>query len=159
MDLKVIAPVALLVLSAALIAGCTSVEETLDPELEMTVLEVTTKGKSPAPYAVNASEGKEFLYVKVNITNKNEEANHNILGPDRFSVDNNDDTVVEGDHFANMDMRSMDTLLLQEGEGKTFWVVFEVPNDMAMVYLRYEGGIDEPIDTELPVYEHYSGVE
>ncbi len=154
---QVLAGALLLVMAAGLIAGCTEIEETIDPDLKMTVIEVVAKGQSPAPTAVNASEGNEFLYIKINITNDNEKADHTIWNADRFSVDDNSATQIEGGYLANLDSRTVDSLIIDTGEGKTFWVVFEVPSDMQMLYIRYDGGLDEPLDNEIPAYEHYSG--
>jgi hypothetical protein len=36
-------------------------------------------------------------------------------------------------------------------------IVFEVEDDMKMKYLRYDAGLDEPIDNEIPDYDHFEG--
>ncbi len=147
-----------LVLTAGIIAGCLEeVEETVDPDLDLIVIEIVAKDKSPAPNAVNASDGKEFLYVKINITNQNDKADHTVWNADRFSVDDNSATEVDGSFLSNVDMREIDTLIIDVDTGKTFYVVFEVPNDIKMVYFRYNAGLDEPLDTELPDYDHFEG--
>ncbi len=33
-----------------------------------------------------------------------------------------------------------------------FWVVFKVPEDATMLYMRYIGTLDEPIEQKLPEY-------
>ncbi len=148
----------LMVMAAGLVVGCTErFEENVDPDLELNVLEVVAKDKSPAPNSKNASDGKEFLYVKINITNNNDKADHTVWNADRFSVDDNSATEVDGSYLANNDMREIDTLIIDKGEGKTFWVAFEVDNDMKMLYFRYNAGLDEPLESELPDYDHYEG--
>jgi hypothetical protein len=151
-------PMLILIFIGVTLAGCTEkVEETIDPDLDLKVLEVVAMGQSPAPNAKNSSEGKEFLYVKVNITNDNKKADHTVWDPDRFKVDDNSATQIDGSHLANLDMREIESLIIDIGEGKTFWIVFEVPNDQQMIYIRYEAGLDEPLDSELPSYDHYDG--
>lgn len=146
-----------LVVALGVIAGCTDkVEETLDPDLKMTVHESFARYTSPAPGTKNASEGKEFLYIKINITNNNEKTKHTVWNADLFSVDDNGATQVEGAYLANLDMREIDSIAIDEGTGKTFYAVFEVPDDMDMKYIRYEPGIDEPLDAEIPAYDHYT---
>jgi hypothetical protein len=148
----------LLVMAAGLVAGCTErVEENVDPDLEIRVLEVQAKDKSPAPNAKNASDGKEFLFVKINLTNDNDKADHTVWNADRFSVDDNSAKKVDGSYLANNDMREIETLIVDHGTGKTFWIVFEVEDDMKMKYLRYDAGLDEPIDNEIPDYDHFEG--
>ncbi len=144
-------------LTVCMIAGCTDkVEETLDPNLKLTVHEAVAMFTSPAPSSRNATDGKEFLYVKINITNNNEKTDHTVFNADRFSVDDNDATSFEGSFIANLDMREMNSLVIDHGAGKTFYVVFEVAEDLDMKYLRYEPGIDEPLDAEIPEYDHFS---
>lgn len=147
-----------LLMIGGILPGCTErVKETLDPELEIVVEDIKALGTSPPPDVVNASEGKEFLYVRVNITNGNEKTGHTIWSAERFSVDDNSGTVRKGSHLANTEMRELDSLIIQPKEAKSFWVVFEVENDVTMIYLRYEPGIDEPMDIHLPVYSHFKG--
>jgi hypothetical protein len=156
MKKEMLAGTLLLIMAAGLIAGCTErVEETVDPDLKLTVYEVIAKDKSPAPNAVNASEGKEFLYVKINLTNKNDKADHTVWNADKFTVDDNNATEVEGSYLANNDMREIDTLIIDQGEGKAFWVVFEVSIDVKMLYFRYNAGLDEPMESEIPDYDHF----
>jgi hypothetical protein len=128
----------------------------LDPDLDLTIKEVSAQFTSPAPNARNASDGKEFLYVKINITNDNDKTKHTVWDADRFSVDDNSALQIDGKFLANNEMREIDTLIIDEGQGKTFYVVFEVPDDMIMKYLRYDPGLDEPLDSEIPSYDHYS---
>ena len=155
---EMLAGAIMVVLAAALISGCTErVEESVDPDLDIRILEVVAKNTSPAPNARNASDGKEFLYVKVNLTNDNDKADHTVWDADRFSVDDNSATVVEGSYIANNDMREIETIIIDHGTGKTFWIVFEVSNTIKMLYFRYEAGLDEPIDAEIPDYDHYQG--
>jgi hypothetical protein len=57
--------------------------------------------------------------------------------------------------MANLEMRSIGRILVDAGTSKMFWLVFKVPNDQNMTYLRFEGTADEPIEVKLPGYAHF----
>lgn len=139
---------AILVIGAGIMAGC--VEEVLDPDLDYEVLDVEKNSTSPNPSGVKAENGTHFLWVKIRLENHNENSDLSV-GPTFFTVDNNADVEKEGEYLANATtMRRIDTLRVDPGSEKEFWIIFNVPDDTTMEYIRYVGSLDEPVEKELP---------
>jgi len=138
-----------LVLGGALTAGC--LDQVLDPEMDFRVLEVGTNRTSPTPMSVNATNGNTFLWVKVSVENLNENVDLTV-GPRMFSVDDNERTEERGEFMANMDRRRLDTIRVDPMEEKTIWVLFEVPLNATMSYIRFRGTLDEPVEHIMPEY-------
>ena len=137
-----------LILGGGLIVGC--LEDVLDPELDFEVLETMESNTAPPPGNDTAEDGNQFLYVKVRVENQNEEDEADLtIWPGSFKVDNNADVDEEGSYLANENDRRIDSIRVDPETTKTFWVVFEVPEDQDMVYIRYVGTLDEPIEKEL----------
>jgi hypothetical protein len=116
---------AALVLGAALLAGC--VEEVLDPDLDFEPLTAYTNQTSPNPNGENATEGNHFVYVKVEMENKNENLDLTIFAESFYADDNL--TEVTGSFLANeTTIRRIDSIRIDADAEKTFWVIFEVPD-------------------------------
>ncbi len=143
----ILAALGVLVLGGALTAGC--LDQVLDPEMDFRVLEVETNRTSPTPMSVNATNGNTFLWAKVSIENLNENVDLTV-GPRMFSVDDNKDIEERGEFMANMDRRRLDTIRVDPLEEKTIWVIFEVPLNTTMSYIRFRGTLDEPVEHILP---------
>ncbi|OYT45809.1 hypothetical protein B6U90_02410 [Thermoplasmatales archaeon ex4484_6] len=140
---------AVLIIGAAVMAGC--IDEVVDPDLDFAVMDVMTNSTSPNPESVRADDGYEFLYVKVRIGNENRDTDLTV-GPKTFSVDDNGTTEVRGKFLANMDLRKVDSIRIDPDSEKMVWVIFEVPRDSGMLYIRYRGTLDEPLERKLPDY-------
>lgn len=141
---------AVVVLGAGFLAGC--VDEVLDPELDFEVLEVKTAAVSPPPVSIDAPNGSQYILVQVRVINQNEDNDLTVF-PGSFEVDDNNVTVEEGKYLANTDERDIgDSLRIDPGEEKTFWVIFEVEDGIVMEYIRYVGTLDEPVERDMPNY-------
>ena len=141
---------AALVIGAGLLAGC--VEEAVDPDLNFSVQTVMTNATSPNPNGQSADPGHHWLYVKVKVTNLNEDLDLTI-GAGSFYSDNNV-TEYTGSYLANAtSLRRIDSIRIDPNTYKEFWVVFgQIPDADKMIYIRYRGTLDEPIEKELPGY-------
>lgn len=140
---------AVLILGAGLMAGC--IDQVADPDLDYHILEVTTNTTSPNPESVDADGGYHFVYVKVRVENENKDADLTI-GPKTFTLDDNSTTEVKGKYLANTDLRRIDSIRVDPNDEKIFWVVFHVPEDSTMLYMRYRGTLDEPVEKKMPDY-------
>ncbi len=140
---------AVLILGAGLMAGCT--DQIADPDLDFHILEVTTNSTSPNPESVEADGGYHFVYVKVRVENENKDADLTII-PKTFTLDDNSSTEVKGKYLANTDMRRIDSIRVDAIDEKIFWVIFQVPEDEDMLYMRYRGTLDEPVEKKMPDY-------
>jgi hypothetical protein len=140
---------AAMVIGAALLAGC--VEEVLDPDLDFEVLDVYTNQTSPNPNGVNATDDHHFVYVQVEMENKNDELDLTIAGGSFYADDNV--TEVTGMYLANgSTVRRIDSIRIDADTSKTFWVIFEVPDGTKLTYIRYRGTLDEPVEKMMPSY-------
>ncbi len=142
---------ALAVMAILLTAGC--LKELVDPKMDIKVVEVKALGAPPALVNDTLGQGEEYLYVRVNLTSENEDVDQ-FVNPNEFTVDNNGTSTYQGLFMANLEMRSIGRILVDAGTYKEFWLVFKVPNDQKMTYLRFEGTADEPIEVKLPDYTH-----
>lgn len=140
---------AVLVVGGGIIAGC--LDEVLDPDLDFEVLEANTNTTSPPPAPETAENGTHFLWVKVRVENQNEN-NDLTIAPGFFTVDDNADIEEEGEFLANDNARNIDSIRVDPGLSKDFWVIFRLPEDSQMEYIRYKGTLDEPVEKELPDY-------
>ncbi|MDG6224168.1 MAG: DUF4352 domain-containing protein [Candidatus Thermoplasmatota archaeon] len=140
---------AALIMGAGLMAGC--IDEVADPTLEFNVMDVALNNSSPNPSSVDAGSGYQFLYVKVRLVNLNEKADLTVV-PGSFAVDDNSTVEKRGDHMATLDMRRIDSIRVDPQDEKIFWVTFKVPTDSKMIFIRYRGTLDEPVERTLPEY-------
>lgn len=141
---------AIMVIGAGIIAGC--VDEVIDPDLNFSVIEVAKNQTSPVPEPETAENGSHYLWIKVRVDNQNENSDLTIT-PGFFTADNNGDVEEEGKYLANgTSMRKINSIRIDPGTKKTFWVVFLVDDGVTMEYIRYVGSLDEPIEKELPSY-------
>jgi hypothetical protein len=140
---------AALILGAGIMAGC--IDQVADPDLDFHILEVTTNSTSPNPESVEADGGYHFVYVKVRVENENKDADLTI-GPRTFTLDDNSTTEVKGKYLANNDLRRIDSIRVDAFDEKIFWVVFSIPEDTRMLYMRYRGTLDEPVEKKMPDY-------
>jgi hypothetical protein len=151
MEAKVYIVPALVVVALLFTAGC--LKELVDPKMDINVVEVKALATPPALVNDTVVSGEEFLYIKVNLTSENEDVDQ-FVNPEEFTVDNNGSSTYPGLYMANLEMRSIGRILVDAGTSKEFWIVFKVPNDQKMTYLRFEGTADEPIEVKLPDYTH-----
>ena len=140
---------AALVLGAGLFAGC--IDEVVDPTLNFSVLDVMINESSPNPNSIPALNGSHFVYVKVKVNNQNENSDL-VIAPVSFFADDNM-TEVEGSFLANQStLRRIDSITVDPKSFKEFWVIFEVPDGTKLIYIRYRGTLDEPIEKKMPDY-------
>jgi len=144
------APMAL-TMALLMTAGC--LEELVDPQMDIKVLEAKALDTAPALVNDTLGTGNEYLYIRVNLTSENEDVDQ-WVNPNEFTVDANGTKTYPGLFMANMEMRSIGRMLVDAGTSKTFWLVFEVPGNVTMLYLRFEGTADEPVEVSLPAYSH-----
>lgn len=149
MKIWMLAGVLALVMGAGLMAGC--IDQVADPELDFHILDVMTNTTSPNPEGVDADAGYHFVYVKVRVENENRDADLTIA-PRTFTLDDNSTTEVKGKYLANLDLRRIDSIRIDPFDEKIFWVVFSVPRDTQMLYMRYIGTLDEPVENRMPDY-------
>lgn len=140
---------AALMIGAGIMAGC--IDQVIDPELDFHILDVNTNTTSPNPGSVVADDGYEFVYVKVRVENENRDADLTV-SPRTFTLDDNSTNEVKGKYLANMDLRRIDSIRVDPLDERIFWVVFKVPVDATMLYIRYTGTLDEPIEQRMPEY-------
>jgi len=138
-----------LIIGAGLIAGCT--DQVVDPELDFHIMEITTNSTSPNPESVDADPGYHFVYVKVRVENENRDADLTIV-PKTFTLDDNGTNEIKGKFMANLDLRRIDSIRIDAFDEKIFWVLFSVPEDDQMLYMRYRGTLDEPVEKKMPDY-------
>ncbi|MGA1792925.1 MAG: hypothetical protein ACMUHM_03150 [Thermoplasmatota archaeon] len=141
---------AALVIGAGLLAGC--VEEVADPDLTFSVVEVRTNATSPNPNGESADPGHHWLYVKVKVNNLNERNDLTVF-PGTFYADDNV-TEYTGEYLANgSSIRRIDSIRIDPNTNKEFWVIFgQIPDGDKMVFIRYRGTLDEPVEKKLPDY-------
>jgi len=140
---------AALVLGAGLMAGC--IDQVADPELDFHIMEVATNTTSPNPGSEAAEQGYHFVYVKVRVENLNKDADLTIA-PKTFTLDDNSTVEEKGEYMANLELRRIDSIRVDPMDEKIFWVIFEVPDGTRMLYMRYKGTLDEPIEKDMPDY-------
>ena len=142
--------IAALVMVAGFLAGC--LDEVLDPDVDFSINEAKTAEVSPPPVSVNATDGHHYVFVNITFINDNDDTDV-ILGPGSFTLDDNNVTTVDGKYLANLNGRDIgDSISVDPGSEKTFWVIFEVQDGLVMEYMRYEGPTDEPVEKEMPNY-------
>ncbi len=149
MKIWIVGVVMALIAGAGIMAGC--IDQVADPDLDLHILDVMTNTTSPNPGSADADDGYEFVYVKVRVENENRDADLSIF-PKTFTLDDNSTTEVKGKYLANMDLRRIDSIRVDAFDEKIFWVVFQVPQGEKMIYMRYRGTLDEPVEEKMPEY-------
>jgi len=137
-----------------LASGCLDLEEAVNPDLDLEVLDVMASNLSAESPRRVAENGTEYIYIKVNVTNKNDDLDH-IFIAEKFKAEDDMRNPYDAVHLANLAERE-NTFTLKPEEGREFYVVFKVPTDVELILLVMEMGADEDFTDDIPEYDHFS---
>jgi len=144
------------VIAALLFAGCTDeIEEALNPEVELQVMSAMTSYQSPESPRENVTEGYEYVYVKIELTNKNENLDQ-IFWAYEFGAEDAERNPYDAMFLSDLDEREQSSFNIKPEETKEFYVVFEVEVTVDLTLLILEMGADEDFTADIPSYTHLS---
>jgi len=135
---------------AALTVGC--VDEAVNPKIDIKVLDVMTTNLSAGSPRLIAENGTEYVYVKINVTNENDNLDH-IFTKEKFRAEDSLRNPFRAESLANLQERE-NTFTLEPDESRVFYVVFKLPTNVKVTLLVAEMGADEDFTATIPDYQH-----
>jgi hypothetical protein len=139
--------------STVFAVGCLDINEDLNPEMTVVITGVETDATSPESPPTTADNSSEYVYVKTEITNENEDANL-YLTREHFSAEDPGRNPYDCDFLADSGKREEDSFVVQPGETKTLYAVFLMDRDVTLTLLIVDYGVDEDTEADIPAYDH-----